>query len=91
MNDKGLLRLTVDGLERGIDGHTHFSLNSLLGGEPDLLKTYPKTRYYLPPDIKGSMYVYANQNNSPADKKGTGIVIVVDHVPYFPGKKARMI
>jgi predicted TIM-barrel fold metal-dependent hydrolase len=76
MNDRGLLRLTVDDLEGGIDGHTHFSLNSLLGGEPDLLKTYPETRYYLPPNIKGSMYVYANQNNSPAEKKEMGSVIM---------------
>ena len=69
MTDDGLLRLTVDSLERGIDGHTHFSLNSLAGGEPDLLQSYPKTRYYLPPDIKSSLYVYANQNADQAARK----------------------
>lgn len=69
ITEKGLLRLTVDGLDGGIDGHTHFALNSLAGGQPDLLKTYSETRYYLPPDIKSSLYVYANQNATPEQKK----------------------
>ena len=76
MTDGGLLRLTVDGLERGIDGHTHFSLNSLAGGEPDLLKPFPKTFYYLPPDIKSSLYVYANQNaDQAARSEMTNIIL----------------
>jgi len=76
MTDKGLLRLTVDGMQGGIDGHTHLALNSFVGGEPDLLKPYPKTQYYLPPDIKTSLYVYANQNNSQEEKKAMGSVLM---------------
>ena len=71
MTDNGLLRLTVDGLEGGIDGHTHLALNSFAGGKPDLLKSHPKTRYCLPPDIKTSLYLYANQNASAEEKKAT--------------------
>jgi uncharacterized protein len=76
MTDNGLLRLTVDGMHGGIDGHTHLALNSFAGGEPDLLKSYPHTQYYLPPDIKTSLYVYANQNNSQEDKKAMGRIIM---------------
>ena len=76
MTDNGLLRLTVDGLEGGIDGHTHLALNSFAGGEPDLLKSYPHTQYYLPPDIQTSLYVYANQNNSREEKKAMGRIIM---------------
>jgi uncharacterized protein len=76
MTDRGLLRLTVDGLEGGIDGHTHLALNSFAGGEPDLLKPHPETFYYLPPDIKASLYVYANQNNNRQDRAEMGRVIM---------------
>lgn len=81
MTERGLLRLTVDGLEGGIDGHTHFALNGLMGGSPDLLKSWPQTRYYLPPDVKGSLNVYANQNNGPEDKKATGRTVMKTLLP----------
>lgn len=81
MTDSGLLRLTVDGLEGGIDGHTHFALNGLMAGMPDLLKSWPQTQYYLPPDVKGSLFVYANQNNSKEDKKAVGRTVMKTLLP----------
>ncbi len=82
MTDKGLLRLTVDGLEGGIDGHTHLALNGFAGGKPDLLKVHPQTRYYLPPDIKTSLYLYANQNAGAEEKKAMGRAMMKS---YFLG------
>ena len=81
ITEKGLLRLTVDGLDGGIDGHTHFALNSLTGGQPDLLKPHPETRYYLPPDIESSLYVYANQNATPEQKKAMSGEVINSLLP----------
>jgi predicted TIM-barrel fold metal-dependent hydrolase len=75
MTDRGLLRLTVDGLRGGIDGHTHFSLNALAGGEPDLLKSHPRTQYYLNPEVNASLDVYINQNNSKEDRRKMGGIV----------------
>jgi predicted TIM-barrel fold metal-dependent hydrolase len=67
MTDDGLLRLTVDGLNSGVDGHTHFAINALDGPKPDLLKRYPETKYYL--DIKSPILMnnYMGQNNTEQD------------------------
>lgn len=81
LTDSGRLRLTVDDLEGGIDGHTHFALNSLAGGSPDLLQEHSQTLYYLPPDIKSSLYVYANQNASEEEKKAMGGVVMKTLLP----------
>ncbi len=82
LTDKGLLRLTVDGMKGGIDGHTHLNLNSLAGREPDLLKLHPHTLYFLPPDINASIYTYANQNNSPEEQKEMGKTIINTFLPW---------
>jgi len=82
MTVNGLLRLTVDGMEGGIDGHTHLALNGFAGGKPDLMKPHPKTHYYLPPDIKTSLYVYANQNANAEEKKAMGRTVMKT---YFLG------
>ncbi len=76
LTEKGLLRLTVDGLEGGIDGHTHFALNALMGGSPDLLKSHPRTLYYLPPDVKTSLNIYANQNYGEEERKQMTSIII---------------
>lgn len=69
MTDRGLLRLTVDGLEGGIDGHTHLALTTLAGLKPDLQRSTPKTEYYIEPDDKLSLNVYMNKNQTPADRQ----------------------
>jgi hypothetical protein len=69
MTERGLLRLTVDGLEGGIDGHTHFALNGLAGRRPDLRKATPRTEYYIEPDNRLSLNGYMNKNQTPADKQ----------------------
>lgn len=81
ITDRGLLRLTVDGLSGGIDGHTHFALNALAGGEPDLLKSHPLTQYYLNPEINSSLNVYINQNNSREDRRKVGGIVFRSLVP----------
>jgi predicted TIM-barrel fold metal-dependent hydrolase len=81
MTDRGLLRLTVDGLQGGIDGHTHFALNSFAGGDPDLLTPHPQTFYYFPPDVNASLYVYANQNCSPSDHEKMGSIMLKTLLP----------
>lgn len=67
ITDKGLLRLTVDGLEKGIDGHTHLALNALDGPKPDLLAKPGPTRYYIGPDTPISMNNYMGQNQTESD------------------------
>ncbi len=62
LTDKGLLRLTVDGLEDGIDGHTHLALNAFMGGKPNLLKSHSRTIYYMSPEAKASINLYANKS-----------------------------
>ncbi len=76
LTGSGRLRMIVEGLEGGIDGHTHLCLNALAGGTPDLMKRHPKTQYYLPPNINSSLDVYINQNAGAEDKKKmTGVII----------------
>jgi len=81
LTKSGLLRLTVDGLEGGIDGHTHFALNALLAGKPDLLKRHPRTKYYLPPDVPSDLNVYANQNAGEIARKKTGRIVIDSLTP----------
>ncbi len=67
--DGGLLKLTVDGLDGGIDGHTHFATNALSGPKPDLLLRHPETRYYLNVNNPIRMDNYMGQNNTEQDLK----------------------
>lgn len=67
LEDNGLLRLTVDGLEKGIDGHTHLCLNALAAPKPDLLARPGPTKYYISPDTPLSMNKYMGQNQTEAD------------------------
>jgi uncharacterized protein len=65
--DAGLLKLTVDGLEGGIDGHTHFATNALAGPKPDLQLRHPATKYYLDAKSPIRMDNYMGQNNTEQD------------------------
>jgi hypothetical protein len=65
--DGGLLRLTVDDLEDGIDGHAHFATNALAGPKPDLLLRHPATKYYLDVNSPIKMNNYMGQNNTEQD------------------------
>jgi len=69
MTDRGLLRLTLDGLEGGIDGHTHLALNCFAGLKPNLQRSTPRTEYYIEPDGKLSLNVYMNRNQTASDKQ----------------------
>jgi hypothetical protein len=63
----GLLRLKLDDLGPGIDGHTHFAGNSLAGPKPDLSIRHPATKYYLATDSPFLMTNYMGQNDSEQD------------------------
>ena len=65
--DDGLLKLTVDGLDGGIDGHAHFATNGLAGPKPDLLLRQPETRYFLDKNSPIRMNNYMGQNNTEQD------------------------
>ena len=67
LTNDGLLKLTVDDLDGGIDGHVHFALNALDGPKPDLLKAHPETKYSL--NISGSIAMnnYVAQNFTEQD------------------------
>jgi uncharacterized protein len=65
--DNGLLRLTVDELDKGIDGHTHLALNALDGPKPNLLAKPGPTQYYIGPDTPLSMNNYMGQNQTESD------------------------
>jgi uncharacterized protein len=65
--DDGKLRLTVDGLDGGIDGHVHFALNALAGPKPDLLLAHPETKYCMSVNNTISMDNYMGQNFSEQD------------------------
>ncbi|MFO7963330.1 MAG: hypothetical protein R6U50_05365 [Desulfobacterales bacterium] len=69
MTDRGLLRLTLDNLEGGIDGHVHFALNGFTCLKPNLQRSTPKTEYYIESDCEMSLNVYMNKNQTSADKK----------------------
>lgn len=81
MTDRGLLRLTVDGLDGGIDGHTHFALNTLAGLKPDLQRSTPKTEYYIEPHDKLSLNIYMNKNQTPADRQKMTSTIIRQMTP----------
>jgi len=72
ITDKGLLRLTVDDLNNGIDIHVHFALNALAGPKPDLLTAHPETKYYLNVNSPISMTNYMGQNQTADDTKYHG-------------------
>lgn len=63
----GLFKLTVDGLEGGIDGHAHFATNGLSGPKPDLLLRHAETKYYLNQNSPFRMDNYMGQNNTEQD------------------------
>lgn len=67
MTDAGLLRLTVDNLSSGIDGHVHFAINALDAPKPNLQVRYSETKYYL--DVKSPILMtnYMGQNNTEQD------------------------
>jgi len=67
----GLLRLTLDGLEGGIDGHVHFALNALNGPKPDLLASTPETRYYMSAASPISLQNYMGLNQTQEDLDNT--------------------
>ncbi len=62
--DSGLLKLTVDGLEGGIDAHVHFALNAASGPSPDLLKKHDRTKYYLDADNTISLNHFINRDQT---------------------------
>jgi predicted TIM-barrel fold metal-dependent hydrolase len=67
MTDAGLLRLTVDNLSSGIDGHVHFAINALDAPKPNLQVRHRETKYYL--DVKSPILMtnYMGQNNTEQD------------------------
>jgi predicted TIM-barrel fold metal-dependent hydrolase len=79
--DKGLLKLTVDGLEGGIDGHTHFSTNGLSGPKPDILAKAPETKYYLDKNSPFRMDNYMGQNNTENDVNNMTVSLLMQLTP----------
>jgi len=63
----GLLRLTLEGLDGGVDGHVHFALNALNGPKPDLLASTPETRYYMSAASPISLQNYMGLNQTQED------------------------
>lgn len=82
MTSRGLLRLTVDGLDGGIDGHTHFALNGFAGRKPNLLKAGTRTEYYIEPHNKLSLNGYMNSNQTPADKQKMTKTTMLQLLPF---------
>ena len=64
LSDNGQLKLTLEDLGSGIDGHVHFATNGLAGPKPDLLLGHNETRYYLNVDTPIRMNNYMGQNNT---------------------------
>jgi uncharacterized protein len=62
-----LLKLTVDDLDGGIDGHAHFATNGLAGPKPDLQLRQPETKYFLHVNSPIRMDNYMGQNNTEQD------------------------
>ena len=79
--DAGLLKLTVDCLEGGIDGHTHFATNGLSGPKPDLLIKLPETKYYLDKNNPIRMDNYMGQNNTEKDVNNMTLSLLTQHIP----------
>jgi len=79
--DGGLLKLTVDGLEGGIDGHVHFATNGLAGPKPDLLLKHPATKYYLDVNSPIRMDNYMGQNNTEQDVKNMTASLLMQLTP----------
>jgi uncharacterized protein len=67
LDSNGLPRLTVDGLEGGIDGHVHFALIGFDGPKPDLLKAHPETKYSLNANGPIAMNNYVAENFTEQD------------------------
>jgi uncharacterized protein len=61
------LRLAMDDLNAGIDGHVHFALNALSGPRPDLLARHPETNYYLDQRTPLAMNKYMGLNQTESD------------------------
>jgi len=64
--NEGLLRLTVDDLQDGIDAHVHFALNAASGPKPDLLKRHKETKYYFDVNNTYSLNNFISDNQTPA-------------------------
>jgi uncharacterized protein len=71
LTSTGLLRLTLDGLDQGIDGHVHFALNALNAPKPDLLASTPETRYYMSTSSPISLQKYMGLNQTQEDLDNT--------------------
>ena len=71
LNDSGLLKLTVDELDGGIDGHVHFAFNALAGPKPDLLMPHPETKYCMDVNNPISLVNYMGQNLTEQDMSYT--------------------
>jgi uncharacterized protein len=71
LTSTGLLRLTLDGLDNGIDGHVHFALNALNGPKPDLLASTSETRYYMSTASPISLQKYMGLNQTQEDLDNT--------------------
>jgi uncharacterized protein len=63
--DSGLLKLTVDGLQGGVDAHVHFALNAASGPKPDLLKRHSQTKYYFDVNNTYSLNNFISDNQTP--------------------------
>lgn len=71
LTDSGLLKLTLDELRNGIDGHVHFALNALNGPKPDLLAPAKATKYYMGIESPILLDKYMGLNQTPQDLENT--------------------
>jgi hypothetical protein len=62
--DSGLLKLTVDDLQGGIDAHVHFALNAASGPKPDLLKRHSETKYFFDVNNAYSLNNFISNNQT---------------------------
>jgi predicted TIM-barrel fold metal-dependent hydrolase len=81
LTEHGLLRLTIDELQGGIDAHVHFALNAHHGPKPDLLKQHPKTKYYVNTDGVISLNNYIAANQTPEDVSNMLVSILDSFTP----------
>jgi predicted TIM-barrel fold metal-dependent hydrolase len=71
LTDRGLLKLRLDDLDGGIDGHVHFALNALNGPKPDILISTAETRYYMSTGSPISLEKYMGLNQTQEDLDNT--------------------